>query len=277
MKRSNRVLLLLGVGLAVVAFLGVLAVGSMGRAPAEPQVETVTVVVAAQDLPLGTQLTPEMLATEERPVAQAADTYSTPAELSGSVVRRGVGAGHVLRLNDFDTDTAQVDIAGSLAAGRRGIAVSLDQVDGIGYLVQPGDFIDVVLTMADDSNPIAVTNPRYPTEGDSPLVSLDEWTNNTSVKVLVQNVQVLAVIDPTAEDATNVVSSPNDALPMMVAVLAVTPQQAEAVRFAQITGDVSLIMRAPGDSAASDVATTGVTLQELVSRWGVLPPAPVAP
>ena len=276
MKRSNRVLLLLGVGLAVVAFLGVLAVGSMGQAPADPEVETVTVVVAAQDLPLGTQLTPDMLATEERPIVQAADTYSTPAELGGSVVRRSVTAGHVLRTADFDTNASQVDIASSLPADRRAIAISLDQVDGIGYLIQPGDYVDVVLTMSENSNPVAVSNPKYPSESDDPLVLLDDWTNNTSVKVLVQNVQVVAAIDPKAADPSNVVSSPNAPLPTMVAVLAVTPQQAEAVRFAQITGDVSLILRAPG-AGSEDVATTGVTLQELVSRWGVLPPAPVAP
>ena len=277
MKRSNRVLLLLGVGLAVVAFLGVLAVGSMGQAPTGPTVENVTVVVAAQELPIGTELTPEMLTTGERPVPQAADTYRTPAELAGTVIRRTVSAGHVLRVADFEGNQSQVDIAGSIGAGLRGIAVSLDQVDGIGYLLQPGDYVDVVLTLTDD-NPISVPNPKYPSESDEPLILLDNWTNNTSVKVLVQNVQVMATLDPRAAEASNTVSAGVAAIePVMVAILAVTPQQAEMVRFAQISGDVSLILRSPNDRTAGDVPTTGVTLKQLVDNAGVLPPAPVAP
>lgn len=276
MKRSNRVLLLLGVALAVVAFVGVLAVGSLGQAPVAPAVENVTVVVAAQDLPLGTQLTNEMLKTEERPVPQAADSFRTPGELAGSVIRRSVPAGHVLRTNDFQTNTGEADISASLAVGLRGIAVSLDQVDGVGYLLQPGDFVDVVLTVTDD-NPVVVPNPRYPSEAENPLILLDDMTNNTSVKVLVQNVQVLSIVDPNAANGTNEVSNVPQPLMSIIAVLAVTPQQAELVRFAETTGDVSVILRSPGDRTAGEVPTTGITLAELVARWGVLPPSPVQP
>jgi pilus assembly protein CpaB len=276
LKRSNRVLLLLGVGLAVMAFIGVLAVGSMSKAPATPEVEKVAVVVATQDLPLGTVLTPEMMTTEERPVAQAVDTFASTGELDGTVIRRSVGAGHVLRTSDFESGSGGQAIAGSIGAGLRGVAVALDPVGGVGYLVQPGDFVDVVLTMADD-NPVAVNNPAYPSGSDLPLILLDDWTNNTSVKVIVQNVQVLAVVHPTPAEDTNQVSTPNGAAPEVIVALAVSPQQAEAVRFGQVSGDVSLILRAPADRAAGETPTTGITLQELVDRWGVLPPAPIAP
>jgi hypothetical protein len=49
------------------------------------------------------------------------------------------------------------------------------------------------------------------------------------------------------------------------------------VRFAQISGDVSLILRSPDDRTAGEVPTSGVTLKKLVDENGVLPPAPVAP
>jgi pilus assembly protein CpaB len=276
LKRSNRVLLLLGVALAVVAFVGVLAVGSLGQAPVAPALENVTVVVAAQELPLGTRVSAEMLRTEERPVPQAADSFRTPEELNGSVIRRSVPAGHVLRTHDFQSATGQSDVGASLPAGLRGIAVSLDQVDGVGYLLQAGDFVDVVLTVTDD-NPVVVANPRYPSEAESPLVLIDDMVNNTTVKVLVQNVQVLSVVDPNADTATNEINGVPQPAATMIAVLAVTPQQAELVRFAETTGDVSLTLRSPGDRTAGEVPTTGITLAELVARWGVLPPAPVNP
>jgi pilus assembly protein CpaB len=276
LKRSNRVLLLLGVGLAVVAFIGVLSVGSMGQAPAAPQVETVTVVVAAQDLPIGTALTTDMLTTEERPVPQAADTYATPSEVAGSVIRRSVVAGYVLRTTDFDNNQTQVDLAASIGAGLRAIAVSLDEIDGVGMLVQPGDYVDVVLTMPDESVPISLPNPKYPTESEEQRVSLDTWINNTTVKVLVQNVQVVAIIDPRLAE-TNDVSTGTFQVATLVAVLAVNPQQVELVRYAQRAGELSLVMRSPSDRTAGEVPTSGITLAELVNSYGVLPPAPVTP
>jgi Flp pilus assembly protein CpaB len=63
----------------------------------------------------------------------------------------------------------------------------------------------------------------------------------------------------------------------MIAVLAVTPQQAEVIRFAQLDGNVSLALRSPADFSTGDVTTSGVTLQHLVETYGVLPPAPVTP
>ena len=44
------------------------------------------------------------------------------------------------------------------------------------------------------------------------------------------------------------------------------------VRFAQLDGNLYLLLRAPADVAAADVETTGITLRELVDRHGVLPP-----
>ena len=51
-----------------------------------------------------------------------------------------------------------------------------------------------------------------------------------------------------------------------------TPQQAELIRFTQLDGNLSLVLRAPGDAEAAPVTTTGITLRELVDRFGVLPP-----
>jgi Flp pilus assembly protein CpaB len=105
-------------------------------------------------------------------------------------------------------------------------------------------------------------------------VSIDEYLNNTTVKVVVQNVQVLAVM-PRSTEPTNVVSPAGSPAPDVVVVLAVSPQQTEVVRYGQLDGNISLVLRAPGDSGAADDATTGITLKWLVDHYGVLPPAPV--
>ena len=67
-----------------------------------------------------------------------------------------------------------------------------------------------------------------------------------------------------------------------IVILAVDPQQAEVIKFAQLDGSISLVLRSADDfidpvtgealpSAVPD-ATTGVILKILVDTYGVLPP-----
>jgi Flp pilus assembly protein CpaB len=90
----------------------------------------------------------------------------------------------------------------------------------------------------------------------------------------VQNVQVLATMaSPLAAEGSAV--DPDTGMPIddsVVAILAVTPQEAELVRFAQIDGNLSLVLRSPQDASEGPVTTTGVTLRQLVDEHGVLPP-----
>jgi Flp pilus assembly protein CpaB len=161
------------------------------------------------------------------------------------------------------------------------MAVPLSRVDSVGMLLQPGDYVDVVLTMddLDGLNPVVTENTETPAGVGgvpAPYLSLDEYVNNTTVKVIVQNVQVLAAIPKDPPEASDG-SQPVETQPDVIAILAVQPQQVEVIRFAQRDGNISVVLRSPGDYAAGQVATTGITLSELVERWGVLPPAPVSP
>jgi hypothetical protein len=56
-----------------------------------------------------------------------------------------------------------------------------------------------------------------------------------------------------------------------IVILQLTAQQVELVRFAQLDGNLSLVLRATGDKDAPPDVTTGITLFELVEKWGVLP------
>lgn len=284
MKRANRFMLIAGVLLAAVAFVAVLAFGGLGSPTVDAPPADVNVVVAAVDLTLGTELTADKLTTQPRPQADASGTYQHPEELVGQIVRRAVPAGQALTASDFDT-TAVAQIAGSIQPGLVAIAIPLSKVDAVGALLQPGDRVDVLISMRDtDSlNPQVMPNPNYghvspdgTVVDTNPYISVDEFMNNTTVKVVVQNVQVLAVM-ARSNDPNNGVTPNGVPEPDVVVVLAVSPQQSEVVRFAQLDGNVSLLMRAPGDSGAPDTTTSGITLKELVDHWGVLPPKSVTP
>ena len=284
MKRTNRLLLIFGVVLAAASFVIVLAFGSLGQQPRQEAPPDVAVVVASQNLTLGTPLTPEMLATVNRAPSDAEGTYQHPEELIGLVVRRAVAQGAALTGDDFQTGVSVPELVTSLQPGMRAVAVPLSRVDSVGALLQPGDYVDVILTMEDlDAlNPLVIPNPSPTGTGTgggaaAPYISLDEFTNNTTVKVVVQNVQVLAALPRPVDQESNTLGPTGALEPDVIAILAVQPQQVEVIRFAQLDGHISLALRAPSDYAAGQVQTTGITLWELVNRWGVLPPLPVTP
>ena len=65
-----------------------------------------------------------------------------------------------------------------------------------------------------------------------------------------------------------------------IVILAATTQQVEAIKFAQIDGTISLVLRSAKDCQAADhtaspcpiIVTTGVTLRRMIDDFGVLPP-----
>ena len=72
MKRVNRLMLAVGVALAALSFLAVLALGALGQqSPQATPVPDVSVVVAAADLPLGAQVTADKLTTTTKPQTDA--------------------------------------------------------------------------------------------------------------------------------------------------------------------------------------------------------------
>jgi pilus assembly protein CpaB len=286
LKRANRVLLLFGVILAAVSFVVVLAFGSFNQAPPPPAAPDVPVVVAATNINLGTAITAEMLSTVNRTAAESVGTFQYPEELVGQVARRVIGQGQALSNEDFQANVDVPELVRSLQPGLRALALPLSKVDSVGAILQAGDYVDVILSLEDlDAlNPVVIPNPGFsggtPTTGEAPVepyLTLDQYINNTSVKVIVQNVQVLAALPrvPTGEEGTGDVATLPE--PDVTVILAVQPQQVEAIRFAQLDGRVSLVLRSPSDATAPAVETTGITLRQLVDQWGVLPPLPVTP
>jgi pilus assembly protein CpaB len=264
-------MLLVGVLLAVVAFGGVLMFGSRSgnNGPAAPQ--KVAVVTALRDIPQGTALIAEDLGLTEMPTSEAVDTFRDPAQLVNRVVRRTVLASRPFTSSDFTSGSVNaLDVTTGLPAGQRAMAVSVNSLSGVGSLIQAGDYVDVMFSITDqpDPNKAPVVAEFRDPQG-LPVTKLqDEWLNNTTVKVLVQDVQVLGTILP----AVGTDPSQEEDEPQNIAILSVTPQEAELIRFAQLDGNLYLLLRSPQDVGTEDTDTTGITLRELVDRWGVLPP-----
>jgi pilus assembly protein CpaB len=294
LKRSNRLVLLVGIFLAVLAFVGIAVIlgqggGGSGTNPNAP-VTTTTRVIAKADIPLGAVITDEMVDTDG-PVdlAKAAPNgYKDQALVIGQPARQAVKTGQEI--------TSDVIVGGSAAGqctevkvptGQRAISVQVDQVSGVGTLIKPGDFVDMVVGFTGDKFPVVQVQPQAGTGQAG--ITVVSGLNSTSVKLLLQGMQVLcALLPPPPADngqtqgGTTTGGSTGLNGQQEIAIISVNSQQAEVVKFAQMDGNVSLILRNSGEFfdpntnqpiPAIPEVTTGITLKVLVDGgYGVLPP-----
>jgi Flp pilus assembly protein CpaB len=171
----------------------------------------------------------------------------------------------------------------------RAIAVQVDMVSGVGTLIKTGDYVDMVVGLTGDKFPVVTLNPQ----DDS--ITVVAGLNSTSVKLLLDGIQVLGTIRQAAPTTGNQGNQPapsagaaaterpttlNDETQELV-LLGVTAQQAEVIKFAQIDGTISLVLRSSADFVDANgepivslpPGTTGIILKTLVDGgYGVLRP-----
>jgi Flp pilus assembly protein CpaB len=305
-KRSNRILILVGVFIAAMAFIGVLLLSgsSTGPGPAATPTPTqeakTTVVVAARDINVGETITDAMVTLKTVTVSQAAaygtDTFSSKDQVRDKVAAGFIRSGDPLHDGiDFlhivgGSVTQGQDIASLVDPGYVAVAMEIDQTNGVGTLIVPGDHVDIILAVWVDQIALAKTNTN------ETQISVPGGQQVTS-KMLFQNCKVLATLLPAvAEAATEAPVAGASVTPVpsptvgsvtnngqhMLVILEVKPDQAEVIRWAQRAEkqdpqtyiDLSLALRSPKDNDTPDVTTLGVTFSELVTRYGVLPPDP---
>jgi len=210
------------------------------------QAEAVPVVVAVSDLPWGTQLKPEMLTTKPfLKQSLPAGYFSGPDDIKDRVVVAP------LKANDPVTEhkLAPVSIkTGGVSAvleqGKRAIAVKGDKVIGIAGFINPGNKVDVLVTVKDPQK------------------------NEEKTKTILENIMVLAT---GTQIQKNEKGEPS---PVDVYTLAVTPEEAETLSLAANEGKLQLALRSVTDTAT--VLTSGVNVQKMLASYspGNPPPPP---
>ena len=286
MKRSNRLVILVGVLLAVLAFVAVVIL--LNQRPAEVAIEDPqeTVLVATQDIAIGDPVTPD--AVEERevdPDAIEGTPLRSTSQVAGQPALFAVPAGSQVTAETIGTgDQLAVNIAGQLEPGEKAITFQVDRVTGADFLIKPGDSIDLIVSQdvpavqetADSAaNTDPAAEPRF-----EPVAGLQ---NQRSVKAILQDRRVLYVSstraieqEPQDTNADGVVDE-NDqqaeeaVVDSVIIVFAGSDQDAEIVKFAQgQEGSISAVVRHAEDDAAEE--TLGITLRQLVDEFGLLVP-----
>ncbi len=291
MKRSNRLILLIGVVLAIIAFVAIVILfqgNATNTGGGQQQITELNTVKAAVDIPLGTQVRQEQLKTEKVKVEErAADAIGDDTLVVGRIIRTDVIAGSQITQSMFATSGLGVSPVGLLDKGQRAVTVQVDQISGVGTLINVGDHVDAVVGFggAGCGAAFQVVTVDKQTGQLNPVTGL----STISVKLLLQNMKVVSTLLPPVQQTTNAGAQASPAPgtggtalngQQEIVGLAVSAQQSEIIKYAQIDGCISLALRSPKDyvdDAGNPVtpppdATTGVILKTLVDEYGVIPP-----
>jgi pilus assembly protein CpaB len=175
--------------------------------------ETVPVILASQDLPLGTVLVEEDLRVVEWPAgAMPTGFASTTEELVGEALIVPVQTNAPILATNL-ADSGLRGIIPLIEPGMRAVSVRVDDIIGVAGFVTPQTKVDVILIMT-------------PPGGTEPIS-----------KIILQNIQALASgvsIQETEE---------GEAIPVSVVTVLVTPEQAETLTLAQSTGTIRMALR----------------------------------
>ena len=204
----------------------------------------VEVVVAAYDLPLGTKID----LGEVKLARWSADSlpdgaYTDPKQVLGSYVKNSLVANEpIVQAKLFTGDKTAGVMPLLIPFGMRAVSVPVDEVSDVAGFVLPHTRVDVL---------VATTG---------------EGTDKAFSKVILQNVEVLAV-------AQEVEQKKDEPEIVKVVTLLVTPQESERLALASHSGTLRLAMRNYNDNKI--VLTSGSDVAQMLRAYSLAPDVPV--
>lgn len=253
----------LKIALVVAVFFGLIAAYGIYNFLSYKQKETDSlrasnqeIVVAAQDIPPGTVMNEDaikkgLIKTTPWPKASIpAGAFSSPQQIIGKVNRVKILANEPILDSRLAGEGAGLTVR--LEAGKRALAIRVDEIIGVSGFIVPDDRVDVILT----TTPIGANQEAK--------VS----------KIVLQNKRVLSVAQSTEQ---------KDGKPQLARsiTMEVTPEEAEKLSLASQEGQIALALRGLGDD--SETKTIGSNKRDLLALasvprkaagGGVAPPVP---
>jgi pilus assembly protein CpaB len=228
------------VAVALVATYGVYKV--LQANAARSRVATRAVVIAAADIPEGGLLDQTSITTAQWPVPTIpTGAYMTPDSVVGRVTRVAIFKGEPLVPGRLAPLGASAGIEVRIPAGKRAMAIKINDVSGIAGMIQPNSRVDVLVTLRDQTT-----------------------TNNKQVaKVFMENMRVLSMGSEIERDVNG------RAKPATTATLEVTPDQAEHLALAAAAGQLQLVLRGFGDRDST--GTEGATARDVLAQLRGMP------
>lgn len=234
-------LIVLGIAVAAGGLAAILA-GGRGQAPAPapgPQIATVDVLVAKNDIGLGTKLSPSDLQWQTWPASASNAGFISKNEqpdalqqYAGAIVRIPMAAGEPVRDNKVIKANGSGYMAAILPSGMRADAVEISAETGAAGFILPNDHVDVILARRDREAEKAT--------------GIETQVGET----ILTNVRVLAIDQVVQEkEGQKVVVG-------RTVTLEVSQPQAELLAAARKIGTLSFTLRSLIDASSSEHAET---------------------
>jgi pilus assembly protein CpaB len=235
----------LKIALVIAVFFGLIAAYGIYNFLSRQQKETDSlrasnqdIVVAAQDIPPGTTINDEvikkgMIKTTPWPKSSIpAGAFSSPQQIVGKVNRVKIMANEPILESRLAGEGAGLTVR--LEAGKRAMAVRVDEIIGVSGFIVPDDRVDIILT----------TTP------------LGAAADAKISKIVLQNKRVLSVAQSTEQ---------KDGKPQLARsiTLEVTPEEAEKLSLISSEGQVAMALRGLGDDA--ETKTIGSNKRDLLA------------
>jgi pilus assembly protein CpaB len=250
--------------LAVAIGAGGLAALLAGRSEKPPEIkpevvkdETVDVLVARADIPMGTAMSPGDVQWQAWPASASSGNFirknnrpQAIEDLAGMIARVPFVAGEPIREAKLVNAKGSGFMAAILPTGMRAVSTQISPETSAGGFILPNDHVDVILTRRD---------PNAEKSGGG-------GESRTSETVLI-NIRVLA-IDQNVEEKNG-----QKVVVGKTATLELSPSQAETLVLSQQIGTLSLALRSVTDAsqkdAPADEENSGKKNAVNVIRFGV--------
>ncbi len=296
--QRGRILIILGVILALIAAGGILFMMSKQAPPPTPAevgpqaVPMTQVIVALQNIPRGQEITTEFIGTRDWPANNVPpDVIADEAELIGKVASTDIYQGQPIVRSMLTEVLTGSEMARSIPKGKVAVAFPITRFSSVGYGIQPGDHVDVLLSARFIDRDEEKQNARDTLEFRLEMMSKFESAGLESTvldmpafrtqgrpvtQLIIQNAGVLQIGGaptptpvPTEGQQEGAPAPPP---PPDMVILVVDPQDALVLKYARENNFIlDLVLRAAGDEAP--VTTEAVTLEYMIRRFNIsLPP-----
>ena len=216
----------------------------------EERADLVEVVVAARDLYMGLPIIPEedLIVKKVLPDTVPAEfVFGDPSELLNRTPRERIYQGEIVRDERLASQQEGIGLNAIITPGRRAMTIETDTESGLAGLLQPNNYVDVIVTIKPDDT--TATNAKWVTE------------------TILQTVRVLAVGSQLSRRAAEEEDSKsakkkaasNTRRERPSVTLELTLEEAEKLALASSKGDLHLVLRSDVDIVQQETGSPVTT------------------
>ena len=257
---KSRLPLIVAMALGIIAVLAVYSYIRQMKLSVRKEIEPIGVLVAGKQIKAGDRLTMSSMAIRNVPKKYVGDRAVLPQDaetLAGRVVRYNLQEGQPILWSDVG-EMKMGGLSAQVAGGERAMTITVDDVTGVGGLIQPNDHIDILGTF-ESTAPRMASSASASSGKDfkamqeyfvgKAIESASAGTGGDVVALtLLQNVTVLATGKKFSEVTLPTGQSLRRGEEEYESVtLLVTPAEAQLLVFAQGYGELTLTLRNPED------------------------------